>query len=546
MAMFRNPGRIFLFVFLPLFVLLTLNAISDASVLDYLLAATPILVVLVIMMVFRVGGQYAGPIGLLTGILVASLAFGLNWQVLWVSQLKGVLLSLFVIAVFLPALLLYNTVNQANGIQAVAAALGNLITDRGILLIVIAWAFSSMLEGLAGFGLPVAIVSPMLTGLGVDPILAVSAVAIGHAWAVTFGDMGVVFQTLTALVKQDPAGLASMVTIMLGIAGLMCGLAVANLFNRRDRWPVVIVLAAVMGLVQYFCAVNQIPALASFLAGLAGVGGGILINRIWFSNQAQPTTQPISQAKTNSKISPLQSALASYGFLSILMAIINLVQPLRQVLARVVWSVSFPQVQTMAGFVTAARQNQTYQPLLHPGTTILLVALLSFLMNKIVGLYQKTGLATIGSLTIKAAWPAMIGIFSMVGLSTIMDHTGMNLLLARLLSGLFYSAFPLISPLMGMLGAFATGSNNNSNVLFASLQEGIAVILKISPGIIVSAQTTGGSLGSMIAPAKIIVGLSTVNRPGQDGDVLRKTLPYGLTIGLIMGIITLILSKFLS
>ncbi len=544
--MFRNPGRIFLFVFLPLFVLLTLNAISDASVLDYLLAATPILVVLVIMMVFRVGGQYAGPIGLLTGILVASLAFGLNWQVLWVSQLKGVLLSLFVIAVFLPALLLYNTVNQANGIQAVAAALGNLITDRGILLIVIAWAFSSMLEGLAGFGLPVAIVSPMLTGLGVDPILAVSAVAIGHAWAVTFGDMGVVFQTLTALVKQDPAGLASMVTIMLGIAGLMCGLAVANLFNRRDRWPVVIVLAAVMGLVQYFCAVNQIPALASFLAGLAGVGGGILINRIWFSNQAQPTTQPISQAKTNSKISPLQSALASYGFLSILMAIINLVQPLRQVLARVVWSVSFPQVQTMAGFVTAARQNQTYQPLLHPGTTILLVALLSFLMNKIVGLYQKTGLATIGSLTIKAAWPAMIGIFSMVGLSTIMDHTGMNLLLARLLSGLFYSAFPLISPLMGMLGAFATGSNNNSNVLFASLQEGIAVILKISPGIIVSAQTTGGSLGSMIAPAKIIVGLSTVNRPGQDGDVLRKTLPYGLTIGLIMGIITLILSKFLS
>jgi lactate permease len=543
--MFRNPGRILLFVFLPLFVLLILNTISDTSTLDYLLAAAPILVVLVIMMVFRVGGQYAGPIGLLTGLLVASLAFGLNWQVLWVSQLKGVLLSLFVIAVFLPALLLYNTVNQANGIQAVAVALGNLITDRGILLIVIAWAFSSMLEGLAGFGLPVAIVSPMLTGLGVDPILAVAAVAIGHAWAVTFGDMGVVFQTLTALVKQDPAELASMVTIMLGIAGLMCGLAVANLFNRRDRWPVVIVLAGVMGFVQYFCAVNQIPALASFLAGLAGVSAGALINRIWFSSREQQTTQPIPQAKTSSKISPLQSALVSYGFLAVLMSIINLVLPLRQVLARVVWSVSFPEVQTMAGFVTAARQNQSYQPLLHPGTTILLVALLSFFMNKSVGLYQKTGLGTIGSLTFKAALPAMIGIFSMVGLSTIMDHTGMNLLLARLLSGVFYSAFPLISPLIGMLGAFATGSNNNSNVLFASLQEGIAVILKISPGIIVSAQTTGGSLGSMIAPAKIIVGLSTVNRPGQDGDVLRKTLPYGLAIGLIMGIITFIFSKFL-
>jgi lactate permease len=94
-----------------------------------------------------------------------------------------------------------------------------------------------------------------------------------------------------------------------------------------------------------------------------------------------------------------------------------------------------------------------------------------------------------------------------------------------------------------MIGAFATGSNNNSNILFGPLQEGIAAMLKLSPAVIVAAQTTGGSLGSMIAPAKIIVGCSTVGLQSQDGNVLRKTIPYGIVIGLLVGGITLLLAS---
>lgn len=128
----------------------------------------------------------------------------------------------------------------------------------------------------------------------------------------------------------------------------------------------------------------------------------------------------------------------------------------------------------------------------------------------------------------------------MVGLSQLMDHTGMTLQLADALSKIFQSSFPLVSPYIGMLGAFATGSNNNSNVLFAPLQEGIAVMLRISPAVIVAAQTTGGSLGSMIAPAKVIVGCSTVNIQDRVGEIIRMTLPYGLAIGILMGITTFI------
>lgn len=120
----------------------------------------------------------------------------------------------------------------------------------------------------------------------------------------------------------------------------------------------------------------------------------------------------------------------------------------------------------------------------------------------------------------------------------------MTLLLAQGLSTVMQSAYPLAAPLVGMLGAFATGSNNNSNVLFASLQKNAAILLGLDPRWLLAAQTAGGSLGSMIAPAKIIVGCSTVGLKGRDGEVLRTTLLYGLVIGILIGVVALVITRF--
>ena len=70
----------------------------------------------------------------------------------------------------------------------------------------------------------------------------------------------------------------------------------------------------------------------------------------------------------------------------------------------------------------------------------------------------------------------------------------------------------------------------------------LLALVTLFAGWSVAAQTTGGSLGSMIAPAKIIVGCSTVGLRGRDGEVLRVTLPYGLAIALAIGALTLLLA----
>ncbi len=499
---------------------------------DYLFACLPILIVILLMVTLRWGGQRAGLVGWLAAIVIASLAFGLNYEVFWVSQAKGALLSIFVLVIIWPALLLYNLVDQSGGISAVTQALEGMIADRGILLIVIAWAFSGMLEGLAGFGLPVAIAAPILVRLGVKPVRAVAAVAVGHAWSVTFGDMGVVFQTLTSLVDLDPTALAGSAAVLLGFACVACGLGAALILKQIKLWWLVALMGATMGVVQVLLAVSTLFPLAAFLAGLAGVVVGFLASKFLTRPGMGKTAKP---ERGLVPVQVLRSVLLSYGGLTILMGVIALVGPLNQFLRGMVWQAAFPEVVTRQGFITAAGHGQVFRPWVHPGMAILAVALASYALYRSFGLLS----APNGRAALRATWrsalPVSLGIFAMVGISTLMDHTGMTLLLAQGLSEVFGRGFPLVSPLVGMLGAFATGSNNNSNVLFASLQQNVAVLLQMNPIWMVAAQTLGGSLGSMIAPAKLIVGCSTVGLKGRDGEALRITLPYGLLIGVGMG-----------
>lgn len=496
--------------------------------LQYFLAALPVLALLGLMVGPRWAAHKAGPASWLAAVAVAVLAFGLTPGVLWVSQARGLLLSLYVLAVLWPALLLYNIIDRAGGIRALAEGLQRAIRDHGLLLVLLAWAFSAFLEGLAGFGLPIAVVSPMLVALGVEPVMAVAAVAAGHAWSVTFGDMGVIFNTLTSVVRVEPAVLAPTAALMMGAACLLCGFAAARILGQGRLWLRVLALGVLMAAVQYGLAVGGLAPLAALGAGLAGVIGGILLSR---------QKEPVMVSP------PLTGALASYGGLALLMTAIAWPGPLRANLYPVLWQARFPEVSTLSGFVTSAGTGQAFRPLVHPGTSILLAALLTYALYRRFALCAPGDLAGAARATWHSGAPASLGIIATVGLSTLMEHTGMTQLLAQGLAALMGASFPLVSPLVGILGAFATGSNNNSNVLFAPLQNTIARLLRIDPRLLLSAQTAGGALGSMIAPAKIAVGCSTVGMKGREGDVLRRTLFYGLGIGLLLGGLALFLAR---
>ena len=142
---------------------------------------------------------------------------------------------------------------------------------------------------------------------------------------------------------------------------------------------------------------------------------------------------------------------------------------------------------------------------------------------------------TITRKTLKGSIKPTIGIVTLVAMALTMQHAGMTQLLAETLSKTAV-LFPFLAPFIGALGAFMTGSNTNSNVVFGGLQAETAVALGLSLTWILAAQTAGGAIGSAFAPAKVIVGSSTVEG-AEDGKVLKLTAVYGLAIIAVIGLI---------
>jgi lactate permease len=316
---------------------------------------------------------------------------------------------------------------------------------------------------------------------------------------------------------------------------LLTGLATAWLLKQLHYWKRIVLLAVVVALAQHLVGLAGMIPLSSFFASIAGIAGGMLLSK------RAPGEKPRANMTPQ-----LKGGLVSYGILVFSIIVVSVIKPLNQWLAGVRLVSQFPEVITNTGLVTAAGSGFIFKPFVHPGFWILVSAIMAAALLPRITRGGGTNIAEALKATWHSALPATLGTIFMIGLSTLMEHTGMTMQIAEGLSLAFGSVYPLMAPLVGTLGAFATGSNTNSNILFGLMQNGVALLLGISPVLLLAAQTTGGSLGSMIAPAKLAVGGSTNAMKGREGEVLRMTLPIGLGCTLIIGGLALILSKLIN
>lgn len=508
------------------------------SILNWLLALAPVLVVVVLMLVFRWGGSRAGGLGWFAAVLVAAVFFGARFELLAVAQIKAVLLSLDVLFIIWAALLLFNIARQAGAIAMIAEALPGLTDDRMMQSLLIGWLMVSFLQGMGGFGVPVAVVAPLLVGLGYAPIQAVVMASIGHGWAVTFGSLASSFQTLMAVTGLPGEVLAPMAALLLGIACIPSGLLVAFIGNgwkalKRAFVPVLLI-SIVMGTVQYFLATNGLWTLGATGGAIAGLGvmfGLLRLPAYRTRSEKEHDTKPEDKTKRKS----LWLSLFAYALLVLLAFAINLIGPVKSFLSQVVFTLGFPKTETAYGWVTPAGTGRVINIFAHPGAILLYTCMISYIVYRLVGYIERGSLTDIFKRAFKSGVNSSLGILAMVGVASVMLHSGMTFLLAQGLSESFNrTLYPAAAPLIGALGAFITGSNNNSNVLFAVLQQNAASLLNLSVPLILGAQTAGGALGSVLAPAKVIVGCSTVGLAGEEGVVMRKLLAYGgITIGTV-------------
>src|SRR5574340_641582 len=517
------------------------------TALHFFLALLPIIAVLLLMVAFQWGGTKAGPVGWLISLVIAMAFFGASPTLIAYSQMRALMLTLYVLYVIWMALLLYNVINEAGAIERIGGGIISITGNKVLQLLILSWVFSSFLQGFAGYGVPIAVVAPLLIGLGFTPVTAVASIAVGHAWSVTFGSIAASFNALIATSGMAGADLAGWSAILLGIVCYLCGAAAAYSYQGwksiRQGLPAILILGTAMAVTQYWMATRGMWNVAALVAGIVGLFVSLLVARLkpYKANHlpenidGQPTP-----AGTNM---PLMLAMGAYIILILMVGLAELVPPVHTLLNGVKLQLMFPETQTALGWTIAASKGQSISVFGHAGALLIYTSVLSYLLYYRSGRYQPGAINRILSNTYKNGLKSSIGIASMVGFALIMEQSGMTNAIATGLSSSIQAIFPIMSPFIGLLGSFMTGSNTNSNIVFAGLQKQTADLLKISPAIILAAQTTGGAIGGMLAPARIIVGCSTAGLVGKEGLVLRRTFVYGLIMTALIGVVVYFLVR---
>ena len=502
---------------------------------NFILAFIPIALILILMVGYRWGAARSGGVGYLSALAIAILFFGAGSELLAYAHTKALLLTIDVLFVIWAAFLLYRVADEAGAITTIGQSLPYLTADKGMQALIIGWVFASFLQGVGGFGVPVAVIAPILVGLGFTPLQAVVIPSLGHGWAVTFGSLGSSFIALMAATGLPAEILAPPAALFLAVAGPLTGFFVAHAADgwravRRLSVPILI-LGTLMSLTLYIAATSGLWNIGSFCAGMVGLIISIPLARRYRGDQ-------VENGALNRRA--LMVAVSGYVVLIAITLGVQLIPAVKEFLGQVVFQMNFPEVETFLGFVTPAGPGRKIPPFRHAGAILTISSILAYFIYRRAGLYQSGAPRRIVSGMVKRVMSSSVSIASMVAMAVIMQNSGMTDTLARGLADSMGWAYPLIAPWIGALGAFMTGSNTNSNVVFGALQLRTAQFLGYSAAIILGAQTAGAALASILAPTKIVVGASTAGMAGREGDVLRKLLVYTAVLLVLISILAML------
>ena len=97
--------------------------------------------------------------------------------------------------------------------------------------------------------------------------------------------------------------------------------------------------------------------------------------------------------------------------------------------------------------------------------------------------------------------------------------------------------FVILSPFLGWVAVFLSGSDTSGNALFGNLQVVAARQLNLNPVLFAAANSSGGVMGKMISPQNIATGVSVTDLKGREGDVFVRTFPHSIVLTIILGLL---------
>lgn len=521
----------------------------------WLMAFLPILALLILMLGLHLRATLAAPAGLLAALLTALLVFRADPSLVVVQSVKGLWSALTVIIVIWPALLLYEVASQAQAFSAFRAGIRRLLPNELLQVLAIGLGFVGFLIGITGFGVPVAVGGSLLVGIGVNPLYAVVISLIGEAWGSTFGTLAVAWDALRLAtgLDSDPALLlrtALWAGVFIWIWNFMIGAVICWLYGRAEGLkkglPAILVISLIQGGGQLLTAqFNQ--TIACFLPTCIALAAIFLLGRTplyrdsWRKEDSpiMDRSLPPAEAEEPPRMS-LTQAFLPYFVLTALTLIVLLIPPVKAFLGQ--WSFGPPLPETVTGYGYIDPASAAYSPiapLTHASLFLLLSSCFALVYYKGHGWIESGSVGGIFLRSLKKMVPSGLAVAGFLVMSRIMSGSGQTAVLAAGMAAVLGRTYALLSPMVGLLGAFMTSSNMASNILFSEFQFTTAHLLGLDVAKVLGAQTAGGAIGAATCPGNVVLGTTTANILGQEGDVLKKTLPVSMAAAVMIGLILL-------
>ena len=482
--------------------------------LNFVMALSPIVVVLVGILAFHQSAKKVAPIALVWTLILAFTYFNVTGAtfkenvatydpLVWKGLKEGLKIVLMVFGAFV----ILNLLRETGAIEDVKSTIARISVDRRVQVVIIGMMLPIFLEGAAGAGAPAAIAAPFLVALGFDPVTSIAIALLGDATPASWGGAGLTTINGGAALVDAGVSTVALNSAMVGRFHMFGGLVIPFLmvwmaYGKKGFKGIVpyLTFAGVTTCATMFILSNFVGAeVTSMGTGLISILLSVAYVKLIGVNT--PEEYRNRNAAAQRKYSAAK-ALSPYIYMLVLLPVIRY---------------GFPAL-VPNGFAIMC----TFGYIVWVDLVIILCGILGALT---LGVSFKT-YVDVAKRTVGHVIPVLITMGSLLIVAYIMQSpsTGMMNRLAGGIAAVVGRFYPAAAVLIGSSGAFITGTGLGSNIMFAQMHIDAAASLGMNPITIFAGQNAGASLGNLICPNNTVAACATVDEMGNESAVMKRTL----------------------
>lgn len=489
------------------------------------LGLLPVAVILLLLFGFKQTATRTALGGYMVALLLtfAVPAFSLGLPGIWHASVQGVLTTSLVAYVLLFGIFLYHLMKEKEIIPSIATFVARSTDDPVRQVLILCVAFSPLVESASGFGVSVIVVAPILVALGFRPYRA-ALLSLISMFAVPWGAMAtgmVVGASLSDLPLRTIGVWTANLTVPTFFFFVLLLVWLAGGWQGvKRRGAEALFLTAVLGASVYLFNAWVSVELAGVFGGLVTLSVALTLVRLSASRAARQAVDGVRETAADVEAAPAYSlfkAMSPYLFLTVFLFLTRLIPPLEA------WLRSQARLEF-------ASYSFSLPLLYSPGFALAVTCLFTWwFFRPDRGMVGRAARATVKQ------WVSVnLSTVAFVAMSEVMAMSGMTAALATVTAALFGYWFLALSPWVGGLGGFLTGSNAGSNAMFLNLQVAAAAQLRLPPELFAGVQNAAASHLTMASPSRVLLGVTVLNIREQENRLLRHMMGVGAATLLLL------------